>query len=107
MSVRFKDLLLFTALAAPAAVAFAQTGTAAKPAVPQAATTVQPRPAAAQPAAPQATAAQPGAHPQRDRLRLERLVGRRAQLDTQELTSGEPVARPPSMSVYERSPVAE
>ena len=61
MSVRFKDLLLFTAMAAPAAVAFAQTGTAAKPAVPQAATAAQPRPAAAQPAAPQATAAQPGA----------------------------------------------
>ena len=61
MSVRFKDLLLFTALAAPAAIAFAQTGTAAKPAVPQAAATAQPRPGAAQPAAPQATAAQPGA----------------------------------------------
>ena len=61
MSVRFKDLLLFTALAAPAAVALAQTGTAARPGVPQAAATAQPRPAAAQPTAPRPAAAQPGA----------------------------------------------
>ena len=55
MSVRFKDLLLFTALAAPAAVALAQTGVPARPAAPQAAT--------AQPTAPHPAAAQPGVQP--------------------------------------------
>jgi murein L,D-transpeptidase YcbB/YkuD len=56
LSVRFKDLLLFTALAAPAGFAIAQTGTAAKPATqPQAA-----RPAAVQPA-PQPQATRPAA----------------------------------------------
>ena len=55
MSVRFKDLLLFTALAAPAAVALAQTGVPVRPAAPQAAT--------AQPTAPRPAAAQPGVQP--------------------------------------------
>ncbi len=51
MSVRFKDLLLFTALAAPAGIAIAQAGVPAKPAASQ----------AAQPPAARPTAAQPGA----------------------------------------------
>ena len=55
MSVRFKDLLLFTALAAPAAVALGQTGVPVRPAAPQAAT--------AQPTAPRPAAAQPGVQP--------------------------------------------
>jgi L,D-transpeptidase YcbB len=52
--VRFKNLLLFTALAAaPAGLAMAQTGTAARPAPPVQATRPAPAPpAAAQPAAP-------------------------------------------------------
>jgi L,D-transpeptidase YcbB len=55
LSVRFKNLLLFMALAAPAGLAIAQTGTAAKP-VPQPQTT---RPAVVQPGAVQPAAAQP------------------------------------------------
>ena len=53
LSVRFKNLLLFTALVAPAGLAIAQT--AAKPGPQPQAT----RPAAAQPAATQRVAAQP------------------------------------------------
>jgi L,D-transpeptidase YcbB len=58
MRVRFKSLLIFTALTAPAGLAIAQTAApAAKPpAVPVAA---QPRPAATQPATAQPVAAQP------------------------------------------------
>jgi murein L,D-transpeptidase YcbB/YkuD len=63
MRVRFKDLLLFTALAAPAGLAIAQTGVpAAQPAnaKPAGAQTATPRPATAQPAVPQAAPQQPG-----------------------------------------------
>ena len=53
MRVRFKNLLLFTALAAPASLAIAQTGTAARPAPQAQATRPTPvPPAAAQPATP-------------------------------------------------------
>ena len=55
LRVRFKNLLLFTALIAPAGLAIAQTGTAPKPA-PQAQAT---RPPTSQPAAAQPAAAQP------------------------------------------------
>ena len=53
--VRFKNLLLFTALAAPAGLAIAQPGTAARPAPQPQAT----RPGGTQPAATQPVAAQP------------------------------------------------
>ena len=58
MRVRFKSLLIFTALTAPAGLAIAQTAASAAkpPAVPVAA---QPRPAATQPATAQPVAAQP------------------------------------------------
>ena len=54
MNVRFKGLLMFTALAAPASLALAQTAApAAKPPV-----AAQPKPQAAQPA-PQTMTAEP------------------------------------------------
>jgi L,D-transpeptidase YcbB len=53
LSVRFKNLLLFTALAAPASLAIAQTGTAVRPAPQvQATRPAPPPPAAAQPSTP-------------------------------------------------------
>jgi L,D-transpeptidase YcbB len=53
MRVRFKNFLLFTALAAPASLAIAQTGTAVRPAPQvQATRPAPPPPAAAQPSTP-------------------------------------------------------
>jgi hypothetical protein len=56
MSVRFKSLLIFTALTAPAGMALAQAGA---PAVKPAAAAAQPKPVAAQPASPQQAMPQP------------------------------------------------
>ena len=61
LSVRFKNLLLFTALAAPAGLAIAQTGAARPVPQPQATRPVATQPAATQPVTPQPAAPRPAA----------------------------------------------
>jgi len=61
LSVRFKNLFLFTALAAPAGLAIAQTGAARPVPQPQATRPVATQPAATQPVTPQPAAPRPAA----------------------------------------------